>query len=146
MKVARGDVTSAEAARYFLGWFLNIFCLVTPFMILFITVLGLPLLAALRRIGFASVLGALLSGQLVAACFSLCFSSDYISNAVLAGLLTMGFVLAARLPWLRSPAMPANQRLERPVKWTELRAMSALRYLALMSRIKRICPAAQARR
>ena len=129
-KVARGDVTAAEAAQYFSGWFLNIFCLMTPFMVFFLTALGLPLLAALRRINFASIVGAMLSSQVLAACFSLptvlspynqwcdshvlqCFASAYASNAILAGTVTAGFVLAARLPWWRSLAMPANNALER---------------------------------
>jgi hypothetical protein len=56
-KVTRGDVTAAEAARYFWGWYIYGLCLITPFVIFFITVLGLPLLALLRRLEFASVLG-----------------------------------------------------------------------------------------
>jgi hypothetical protein len=34
-----------------------------------------------------------------------CFVLDYPSNALLAGALAAGFVLAARLPWLRSSPM-----------------------------------------
>lgn len=129
IKVARGDVTSMEAAHIFFGWFLNIFCLSTPFMILLMSALGLPLLSALRRIRFASLVGAILSGQLVAAFFTwlflppytewcrshelLCFLSANKSNAILASMLTAGFALGARLPWLYSAAMPANNRLER---------------------------------
>ena len=66
-KIARGDVTAAEASQYFFGWFLNIFCLETPFVIFFVTVLGLPLLSSLRRIRFASVLGVMITSQLLAA-------------------------------------------------------------------------------
>jgi hypothetical protein len=128
IKVARGDVTDMEAAHFFFGWFLNIFCLSTPFMILLMSALGLPLLSALRRIRFASLIGALLTSQIVAAFFTwlflspytewcrlhelLCFQSANKSNAILAGMLTLGFALGARLPWLYSAAMPANNRLE----------------------------------
>jgi hypothetical protein len=113
-KVSRGDVTSLEASQYFFGWFLNIFCLVTPFMLILTTVVGLPILAALRRLQFASVLGVTLSALLLAAAISLWLSPDYLPNALLAGLIGVGFALPARLPWVRSSAMPANQRLERP--------------------------------
>jgi hypothetical protein len=127
IKVARGDVTSMEAAHFFFGWFLNLL----PFDSIYDPphVGGLPLLSALRRIRFASLVGAILSGQLVAAFFTwlflppytewcrshelLCFLSANKSNAILASMLTAGFALGARLPWLYSAAMPANNRLER---------------------------------
>lgn len=128
MKIARGDVTAGEPSQYFFGWFLNIFCLVAPFMFILMTALGLPLLSVLRRVRFASVLGTMMLSQLVAACFTwiflspytdwckahelLCFKTANKSNAILAGLLTAGFALGARLPWLFSSAMPANNRLE----------------------------------
>jgi hypothetical protein len=119
-KVTRGDVTAAEAARYFWGWYVFGLCLITPLVIFFITVLGLPLLALLRRFGFASVLGGLVGSQLVALCFTLCvvlplenqwchshlwkcLLSDFTQTAVLSGALALGFVVAARLPWWRSP-------------------------------------------
>jgi len=129
IKVARGDVTAAGAAHFFFGWFLNIFCLSTPFMILLMSAVGLPLLSALRRIRFASLIGALISGQIAAAFFTwlflspytewcrshelLCFQSANKSNAILASMLTAGFALGARLPWLYSAAMPAKNRLEK---------------------------------
>jgi hypothetical protein len=128
IKVARGDVTATEAAHFFFGWFLNIFCLSTPFMILLMSALGLPLLSALRRIRFASLVGAMMLGQIVAAFFTwlflspytewchshelLCFQSANKSNAILASMLTAGFALGARLPWLYSAAMPVKNRLE----------------------------------
>jgi hypothetical protein len=129
IKVARGDVTATEAAHFFFGWFLNIFCLSTPFMILLMSALGLPLLSALRRIRFASLVGAMMLGQIVAAFFTwlflspytewchshelLCFQSANKSNAILASMLTAGFALGARLPWLYGSAMPVKNRLER---------------------------------
>jgi hypothetical protein len=128
IKVARGDVTAPEAAHLFFGWFLNVFCLSTPFMVILMSALGLPLLAVLRRIRFASLLGAMMSGQIVAAFFTwlflapytdwcqshelLCFQSANKSNAILASVLTAGFALGARLPWLYSDAMPPNNGLE----------------------------------
>jgi hypothetical protein len=65
-KVAEGHVTQAEADQYFWGWLLNLLCLVTPFIYLFLTALGLPLLKILRRIGFVSILGTLLASQAIA--------------------------------------------------------------------------------
>jgi hypothetical protein len=68
-------------------------------------------------------------GQIVAALFTwvflspyadwcrshelLCFQSANKSNAILASMLTAGFAVGARLPWLYSAAMPAKNRLER---------------------------------
>jgi hypothetical protein len=118
-KVTRGDVTGAEAAQDFWGWYVFSLCLTTPFLVFFITVLGLPLLALLRRLGFASVLGAIAASQLAALFLSLCVTfldnqwchahlwkcllSNFTSTAILVNALTLGFVLAARLPWWRSP-------------------------------------------
>jgi hypothetical protein len=129
-KVTRGDVTGAEAARYFWGWYLFGLCLITPFAIFFFTVLGLPLLALLRRLGFASAIGGLAVSLPVALCMSLCVTlldnewchahlwkcslSNFKDTAILAGALTLGFVLAARLPWWRSPPMSANNRCRGP--------------------------------
>jgi len=117
-KVTRGDVTAEEAGRYFWGWYVFGLCLITPFVIFFITVFGLPLLALLRRLGFASVLGGLVMSQLVAFCLSLCitlldnqwchshaltcFLRNLMPTAALAGALAFGFAVAARLPWWRS--------------------------------------------
>ena len=122
-KVARGDVTPVEAAQNFWGWYLNIFCLMTPFVIFFLTAVGLPLLAVLRRFRFASVLAAMLCSQACAAFISLysyndycdshrlaCFRFNFASNSILAGAVTAGFVLMARLPWLRSAPMPKQPK------------------------------------
>ena len=97
-------------------------------MVILMSALGLPLLAVLRRIRFASLLGAMMSGQIVAAFFTwlflapyidwcqshelLCFQSANKSNAILASVLTAGFALGARLPWLYSDAMPPSNGLE----------------------------------
>ena len=129
-KVTRGDVTDAEAAQYFWGWYVFGLCLVTPFVIFFLTVLGLPLLALLRRLRFASVAGGVAASLLVALCLSLfvtvldnqwchshlwkCSVANFTDTAILAGALALGFVLAARLPWWRSAPMPANNRWRGP--------------------------------
>ena len=118
-KVARGDVTATEAAQFFFSWFLNVFCLSTPVMILLMSALGLPLLSVLRRIRFASLIGVMILGQMVAAFFTRLFLSPYTkwcrahelgcfqtankSNATLAIMLTAGFALggstAMALQW-----------------------------------------------
>jgi len=128
-KVTRGDVTAAEAASYFWSWYIYGLCLMTPFAIFFVTVLGLPLLALLRRLRFASVCGAVAVSQVVALCLSLCvvlflenqwcdshwwkcFYSDFTPTAALACALAFAFVTAARLPWWRSPPMPTHKSSE----------------------------------
>jgi hypothetical protein len=113
-KVARGDVSQAEAARDFFDWFLTLLCIETPVTMFVITVIVLPLLAVLRRIGFASVIGLVSISQMVAFCCSRIDSSSFASDALLAGALTGGFALAARLSWWRSPAMPVDADPARP--------------------------------
>src|SRR5579862_4635225 len=50
-KVASGEVTPKVAAQYFWGWYFFGICLTTPFVVFFVTVIGLPLLVLLRRLG-----------------------------------------------------------------------------------------------
>jgi len=117
-KVVEGHVTQAEADQYFWGWFLNLFCLATPFIYFFFAVLGLPILKLLRRIGFLSILGALVASQVIALLISgyaallpdsdwcranslQCAAHRYGEAAPLLGLVAIAFALASRLPWLR---------------------------------------------
>lgn len=124
-KVELGHVTAAEASQHTPGWTLYLFILLTPFVVFFLSVLGLPALAVLRRLRFASVAGALITSQLIAALFSAwpavfphnqwcgshrldCVGGAYVSAALLSATVALGFSLAAWLPWIRSPSMQAN--------------------------------------
>lgn len=126
LKITRGDVTAAAAAQFFWGWYVFGLCLITPFAIFFLTVLGLPLLALLRQFGFASVFGAFVVSQLVALGLSLfvsqflnnpwcdshfwkCLFSNFRPTATVVGVITLGFVIAARLPWWRSTRLVNQQ-------------------------------------
>lgn len=116
-KVAEGHVTQVEAENYFWGWFLNLFCLVVPFNFFLFTVLGLPLLKVLRRLGFLSVLGFLATSQIIALAIAVygglssdnglclagplrCVANVYVEAAPGLAIVSLAFGLAARLPWL----------------------------------------------
>ena len=118
MKVARGDVTQLEADQYFWGWYIYGFSLTTPFYLFYLTALGLPALAILRRLGLMSVVGACICGQLVAFLMALlvllffandwcrlnaaqCVVSNYTASAPLALSMAVAFALATRLPLFR---------------------------------------------
>ncbi len=117
-KIAEGHVTPAEADEYFWGWFLNLFCLATPFIYFFLTVVGLPLLKVLRRLGLLSVLGAFLASQALAIVIAgyavispygdwcsanrlSCGIDEYWEAAPLLGVVAVAFALTSRLPWLK---------------------------------------------
>ncbi|WP_449302066.1 hypothetical protein [Pseudoxanthomonas mexicana] len=117
-KVALGHVTAAEAHRLTPGWTLYLFILMAPFVVFLLSIVGLPALALLRRLRFMSVSGALIASQLVAALFALwpavspinlwcethrleCISDVFVSASTLSAAVTLGFAVAAKLPWLR---------------------------------------------
>ena len=89
-----------------------------PFVVFLLSIVGLPALALLRRLRFMSVSGALIASQLVAALFALwpavspinlwcethrleCISDVFVSASTLSAAVTLGFAVAAKLPWLR---------------------------------------------
>lgn len=130
-KVARGDVSQAEASQNFWGWFVYGFTLSAPFNLLFLTALGLPSLFLLRRIGFMSVVGVSIASQVIAFILTIllmlffendwcrahavqCMARDYREPGMLALLMALAFSLAARLPWLKWVELPANISLQRP--------------------------------
>ncbi len=117
-KVARGDVSQAEASQNLWGWFVYGFTLSAPFNLLFLTALGLPTLSLLRRIGFMSVAGVGVASQVIALILVIllmllfendwcrantvqCMARDYGETGVLALLMALAFSLAAKLPWLK---------------------------------------------
>lgn len=117
-KVALGHVTAAEAHRLTPGWTLYLFILMVPFVVFFLSVVGLPALALLRRLRFASVAGALIASQVFAALLALwpavspynlwcethrleCISGAFVSASILSAAISLGFALTAKLPWWR---------------------------------------------
>lgn len=117
-KVALDEVTAMEAHKLTLGWTLYLFILFTPFVVILLSVVGLPTLAVLRRIRLASVSGALVASQLAAASFSVwpavypsnlwceshrlqCVGGAYTSASILCATVALGFGVGSRLPWLR---------------------------------------------
>lgn len=118
MKVARGDVTQLQADQYFWGWYIYGFSLATPFYFFFLTAVGLPALAILRRLGLMSVVGTCICSQIVAFVLALlaslffandwcsshavrCVASNYTDLALLALAIALAFAVATRLPLLR---------------------------------------------
>jgi hypothetical protein len=110
LKVQRGDVTRLYGQQAFVGWYLELYFLSVPLIFAAVTVFGLPLLALLRRIRLASLLGTLLVGQLAAATLARAFDTSLLDHSLWAAAVTGGFALGARLPWLRSPSMRVNYR------------------------------------
>jgi hypothetical protein len=114
-KVREGEVTQAYADGAFFSWFLNLYFLAVPFLVVTVTMFGLPGFAVLRRVRLASVLGAVLIGLMFLAVLAVCFRSfPGWSDAVWATTVPVGFGFGAGLPLLRSQALPANLRWSGP--------------------------------
>ncbi|MGY3265553.1 hypothetical protein [Lysobacter sp. HA35] len=124
-KVALGHVTASEATARWAGWSLYLFVVATPFVVVGLTVFGLPALAALRRIGFASLAGLVASALAFSAAVagwallapynvwcsshaSACALESFDASLALGVPVAVAFALGARLPWLRSASLPAN--------------------------------------
>jgi hypothetical protein len=124
-KVALGHYSAAEAKARWAGTTFYLFVLVTPFVVSVLTAVGLPVLAWLHRIRLASLVGAALAASLFSAliagwvlvspynlwCSShalACSTKAFASSAGLSIPVAVAFALGARLPWLRSPALQAN--------------------------------------
>ncbi len=118
MKVARGDVTQLQANQYFWGWYIYGFSLTTPFYFFFLTAVGLPTLAILRRYKLMSVVGVCACSQIIAfllaSLASLFFANDwcrshglrcvasyYTESVPLALAMALAFAVATRLPLFR---------------------------------------------
>ena len=125
-KVALGHVTAGEANARWVSSSLYFFVLATPFVVAGLTVLGLPALAALRRLEFASlaslailafVFCAAMGGWVLVAPYNLwcsshasaCALGSFSASAALSIPVVFAFALGARLPWLRSTSLPANR-------------------------------------
>jgi hypothetical protein len=119
-KVDQGHITASEMPSMVPGWTLYIFVLMAPFVVLVLTAIGLPVLSLLRRFGIASVAGVVLVAVAYSAAWAAwvyfrpynlwceshalqCSSGMFISTFTASLVVALGFGLAARLPWLRSP-------------------------------------------
>jgi hypothetical protein len=113
-QIANHYISVADAVRYQPGWSLEFYFMTTPITIVLITVVGLPILTLLRKIRLASVVGALGAGILVAALLSYWADEAPAENITMFLTIIAGFVLAARLPWIKSPKLPAKKALGEP--------------------------------
>jgi hypothetical protein len=124
-KAALGHYSITEGKARWAGSALYLFVLITPFVVAAITGLGLPAMALLRRVRFASVFGAVLSALVLALgagawsliwphnswCASnplLCSWQAIVSVAALSVPVAVAFALGCRLPWLTSAPLQAN--------------------------------------
>jgi hypothetical protein len=109
--VANHLMSADEAARFQPGWALTFYFLVTPFVLFLTTVVGLPVLALLRKLRLASVVGALGASLIVSVGLSFWIDSTSVADVVILETITAGFVLGARLPWIRSAALLRREAL-----------------------------------
>jgi hypothetical protein len=125
-KADQGHISASEAQGRFFSTTLYLFVLYAPFVIGFLSIIGLPFLQVMRRLRVATVAGAVsLAIVLVAAitCFTLAFpynlwcgshawqcgKETFESAFAFAIPVALAFAIAAGLPWLRNaPGMPNN--------------------------------------
>ena len=111
--LSSGNYPRESASAYAVELFLFYFISLGTFTLVGLTVLGLPVLALLRRVRLLSALGLGLMAAIV--CALLYWRGAPAAEAVLGCLLlAAGFSLAARLPLVRSAQVPANKTLEQP--------------------------------
>jgi hypothetical protein len=117
-KVELGHITQDELRGLLPGYILYFFVLTTPFVLAALTVIGLPVLAALRRIKamtvFWTVGGAILFSlaiglwtlmspynQWCATHLAMCGAKSALGAAYLAVPVVVAFALAAKIPFRR---------------------------------------------
>lgn len=108
-----GNYAKEAASSYAVGLFLYYFIALAFFVILLLTVVGLPVLAGLRRMRLASTTGAALAAALIATLLALWWHAAIVESIAIWTLVAVGFSLAARLPPVQSHAMRTNNSLER---------------------------------
>jgi hypothetical protein len=74
-------------------------------LVAFLTLLFLPILALLRRFGFASALGVVGAAAGVAGSIGLAFDGAFFSSMLGGAILALAFSVAANLPLVRSNAV-----------------------------------------
>jgi len=120
-KVSRGEITQAQLPGWIPFWGFYLFVLTAPFVAIAVTVIGLPLFAALSRVRLASILGVTLLA-ITFACFvavfvwlspynnwcdanvAACMGTNFLGALFVSTLVGLGFGFAARLPLIRSAA------------------------------------------
>jgi hypothetical protein len=103
------EAESAYAVELLLFYFIT-----CGLMVLFLfTFVGLPVLAALRRLRMASTAGAMAAAAVVGALLGLWWGASILHFALLSGAFALGFSAAAKLPLLRSQRLEANNEFER---------------------------------
>jgi hypothetical protein len=85
-----------------------------PVVMVTLTLVGLPLMALLRRFRAASVLGVTITSSVVVISLGRLAGENLLASFVVGCLLGTGFALAARFPLLRSASMRANYRWSGP--------------------------------
>lgn len=118
-KVDQGHITANEMPGLVPGWTLYAFVLMAPFVVVVMTLFGLPAMAVLRRIGIASLAGVTLVATVYSAAWAIwvfflpynlwcgsralrCSGSMFFSTLAASFVVALGFGLGARLPWLSS--------------------------------------------
>jgi hypothetical protein len=81
-----------------------------PVVIVLLTLIGLPMIALLRRLRFASVLGVSATGAIVTMLLGTMFEPVYALSAAYGFLIAAGFSIAARLPLLMSEPLKPDTR------------------------------------
>ncbi len=117
-KVALGHIAADELPSWIPPWSLYLFILITPFVVLMMTVVGLPLLALLSRYGGGSLVGILLVAALGSLAYATyvfaapynqwceanlvpCAGRALVDVGAPSLVVALGFGLAAGLPLVR---------------------------------------------
>jgi hypothetical protein len=100
-------------ARQDLGVAILAVLMFVPLLVLLLTIVGLPLIALLRRLGVASGVGFTLSCGLIGLLTGMVFDWTMWASALVAVVLAAAFSVGSRLPLLKSASMQANKSLER---------------------------------
>ena len=118
-KVSLGHITNAELRHLLPGYALYFFILAMPFVLFALTVIGLPVLAALRKFKALTIAWAIAAALLFSATLGVwtmlspynqwckthllqCGTQSVLSTALFAIPVVVGFMLAARIPLWRA--------------------------------------------
>lgn len=88
-----------------IGWTLLNTAVFGPLVLILFTLLGLPVLALLRKLRFASVIGVSLSAAAIAELLALMLTEALWIFLIYGVLVGVGFSVAARLPLMRNKSV-----------------------------------------
>lgn len=108
-QVANHYITAEAAARYQPKWTLEFYFMTATFTIVLITIIGLPTLALLRKIKMASAVGITGACLVIVTILSFWLNSISAQDIGVIAAVTACFALAARLPWIQSPALGSGR-------------------------------------